>query len=309
MATAPFPVTPELAAVAIRYSNADLIADQVLPRVPVGRQEFKHMAFPAGEEITIPDTKVGRRSDVAEIEFTGQEVASRADAFGLQAPIPQEDIENAIEGYDPLGRATQALANLILLDREVRTAALVFALGTYPAAQRTTLAGSSQWSDITSLPIAAITDAMDTMQMRPNTMVLGQTTWTKLRRHPQIVKAVYGYANDSGMATRKQVADLFELRDILVGQAWVNTAKRGQTVTRVRTWGAHCALLHINGQGDANGMIPTFGYTAQFRNRVAGSMADSKMGLMGGQRVKVGEYVKEVIAAPDFGYFFQNAVA
>jgi hypothetical protein len=36
---------------------------------------------------------------------------------------------------------------------------------------------------------------------------------------------------------------------------------------------------------------------------------DSKIGLSGGVRLRVGEKVKEVIAAPDLGYLIVNAVA
>ena len=42
--TAPFPVTPELTAIAIAYRNPDasLIADDVMPRVrPVSTREFR----------------------------------------------------------------------------------------------------------------------------------------------------------------------------------------------------------------------------------------------------------------------------
>ncbi len=37
---APFPINPALMAIAIAYHNAQMIADEVLPRVPVGKQEF-----------------------------------------------------------------------------------------------------------------------------------------------------------------------------------------------------------------------------------------------------------------------------
>ena len=59
---------------------------------------------------------------------------------------------------------------------------------------------------------------------------------------------------------------------------------------------------------DANGGI-TFGFTAQWGTRIAGAVPDNRIGLRGGQRVRVGESVKELIIAPDLGYFIQNAVA
>ncbi|EHF7717022.1 phage capsid protein, partial [Salmonella enterica] len=53
----------------------------------------------------------------------------------------------------------------------------------------------------------------------------------------------------------------------------------------------------------------TFGFTAQFGSRVSGSIPDPDMGMRGGQRVRVGESVRELIVAQDCGYFFQNAVS
>ena len=53
----------------------------------------------------------------------------------------------------------------------------------------------------------------------------------------------------------------------------------------------------------------TFGLTAQWMTRIAGSTPDPKIGLLGGQRVRVGEFVKELVVANDVGYFIEDAVA
>jgi hypothetical protein len=75
-----------------------------------------------------------------------------------------------------------------------------------------------------------------------------------------------------------------------------------------RVWGKHCALLYISEQmADAD--QPTFGFTAQFGTRIAGTIDEPRSGLRGGQRVRVGESVLEVISANDTGYMFQNCVA
>ena len=42
---------------------------------------------------------------------------------------------------------------------------------------------------------------------------------------------------------------------------------------------------------------------------IASFQADPNIGLRGGQRVRVGESVKELVTAPDLGFFFENAVA
>lgn len=308
MANAPFPIQPELTAIAIAYRNSRLIADEVLPRVPVGKQEFKYLKYDMAEGFTLPDTAVGRTSKVNEVEFSATESTSSTQDYGLEDPIPQADLDNAPVNYDPLGRATEQLTNLILLDREKRAADLVFNAATYATANKATLAGTSQWSDPTSDPIKAVMDALDGMVMRPNIMVLGRATFSTLIRHPKIVKAFLGNSGDAGVATREFLAQLFELEAVQVGEGFINTAKRGQAATMARVWGKHAALIYRDTLADAN-RGTTFGFTAQFMDRVAGAQEDGDIGLRGGTRVRVGESVKELVTANDLGFFFQDAVA
>ena len=98
------------------------------------------------------------------------------------------------------------------------------------------------------------------------------------------------------------------LDDILVGQSRLNTAKKGQPAALSRVWGKHISLQFRDRNANTRSGI-TFGYTAQWGGRIAGSMADSKIGLRGGQRVRVGESVKEKIVAGQAGYFIENAIA
>lgn len=309
MANAPFPITPALTAITIAYRNAKLIADSILPRVPVSKQEFKYLKQTLAESFTLPDTKVGRKGQPNRVDFSAIETPDATQDFGLDDAVPQADIDNAPDNYDPLGRATEGVTDLIVLAREKRTADLVFTLNNYPAANRVTLAGGNQWSDfVNSNPISDVMLALDTVIQRPNIMVIGRAAFSKLVQHPKIVKAVLGNAGDSGIARREDIAQLFELDEVLVGEGWVNTAKKGQAAALVRVWGKHASLLVRNPLGDTQRGL-TFGYTAQFGTRVAGTITDPNIGLRGGQVVRAGESVKELIAANDLGYFIQNAVA
>lgn len=309
MATAPFPIQPELTAVAIRYTNSEYIADRVAPRITVGTQEFKWLKHTLAEGFTIPDTRVGRRSMPSEVEFSATEETSSTNDYGLDDIIPNADINNAPPNYDPLARATEGVADLVMLDRESRVASAVFAGATYASTNRTTLSGSDQWSDATSDPVAKMLEAMDGMVMRPNIAVLGQAVWTKLRQHPKVIKAVFGPNLDGGLVAPQQLAQVLELDEIVVGRAFRNTAKRGQTATMARVWGKHAALLRRVTNPAGPNRIPTFMWTAQFGTRVAGSMPEPKIGLRGSVRVRAGESVKEVVSANDLGYLFIDAVA
>lgn len=309
LAVAPFPVQPELTAIAIAYRNARLIADEVAPRVGVGTQSFKYLKHTMADSFTIPDTKVGRKSRPNQVDFSAAETESSTQDYALDDAVPQADIDNAPPNYDPLGRATEGLTDLIMLDREKRVADLVFDAAQYATANKVVLSGTSQWSDFTnSDPVANLMAGLDACIMRPTAMVIGRAAFTKLATHPKIAKAVLGNAGDVTIATRQQLAALFELDDVLVGEGWVNTAKKGQAASLARVWGKHCALIYRNRLADTRrGM--TFALTAQFGGRISGAEYDRNIGMRGGQMVRVGESVKELITANDLGYFIQNAVA
>ena len=142
---APFPITAALTAIAIAYRNPRLIADEVLPRVPVGLQVFKYRKFALADGFTVPDTKVGRTSKPGQVEFGFTEVEASTKDYALDDPIPNADIENAPQGYDPVGRATENITDLIALDREIRVAAAVFNAANYGAVNKVQLAGNDQW--------------------------------------------------------------------------------------------------------------------------------------------------------------------
>ncbi|MDH5524448.1 MAG: hypothetical protein OEY01_10720 [Desulfobulbaceae bacterium] len=306
---ATFPIQAELTAIAIAYRNTRLIADEVMPRVPVGKSEFKYFKYAMAEGFTLPDTRVGRKSKPNQVEFSATEETASVEDYGLDDPIPISDINNAPPNYDPEGRAVEGIMDLVLLDREVRVANMVFNAANYGAANKVTLSGTDQFSDFSnSDPVERLTACLDACIMRPNAMTIGRPAFSVLARHPMILKAINRNSGDAGIATRQAIADLFELEEVLVGEAWVNTAKKGQTASLSRAWGKHISLQYRNKLADTRrGM--TFGLTAQHGGRIAGSTFDKNIGLRGGKEVRAGESLKELILANDLGYFIQDAVA
>ena len=310
---APFPVTPSLTAVAIAYRNPKLIADDVMPRVPVDAQAFKYTSYPKGTFFTVPETLVGRKGRPNQVEFTGTEVDASTLDHALDDAVPIADIDNARNSPgmpDPLMQAAEGTTELIMLAREKRVADLVFSAGQYAAAHKTALTGNDQWSSThaDSTPIIDITTGLDACIMRPNVMVIGRAAFTKLAMHSTIVKAYNGSSGDAGIVPRAFLATLFELDEVLVGEGWINTAKKGQAPTLTRVWGKHCALIHRNKNANTK-RGTTFCFTAQWGSRVSGSEYDRNVGMRGGQVVSVGESVKELITANDLGYFIEDAVA
>ena len=305
---APFPLDVRLSGIYVAYGNASMIADKYSPRVPVSLAQFKFMKFDLGQGFTIPDNKIGRKSVANKVEFNATEATGSTEDYGLEDIIPQDDIDNAPAGYDPEGRAVEGIANYNMLAREVRVANLAFDASNYTATtNKSTL--TYPWSDYTnSHPIKDINAALDKMVMRGNVITMGQSVWTALRSHPDIVSAVLRNPGSEGIITREQFAALFELEELLVGQAWVNAAKKGQTPSLSRAWGKYCSITCRDILADLRNRV-SFSLTAQFGSKVAFRSFDSNIGLRGAVKVKAGESVKELVTAPDLGYLFSNAAA
>lgn len=321
MAPRPFPVDPVKTAITIGYRNdrISLIADKLLPRVPVGASKFSWNYIPPAQAFTVPNTHVGRRGRLERVEFVGEERTNETHDYGLEDSIPQSDIDDAnsmrargLGTFDPTNDATELLTDLILLDREIRVAALVQDPATYPTTNRLVLSGGDQFSDPASDVIGTLKSCFDkTLIWRPNTLTLGREAWGKMSSHPQLVNAVKGNVTTKGIVSPEEFVKLLEgegLKELLIGEAFVNTARKGQAATFNRVWGRNIILTYINPAARPN-YGATFGMTAAFGTRVAGSWEDKNIGLDGGMIVRVGEKVREIITAPDAGFLLQNVVA
>ncbi len=307
MTTGQFEVDPTLTAIAISYSNPlyTLIADQVLPRVIVPARKFEWQEYDLAEGYSVPDTRVGTRSAPNRVEIEGKKKNDAVEDFGIDIPLDTPTIEEAEQaGYNPRDRATERATNIVMLDREVRVAGLISNAANYPADLVKALSGTSMFTDPTADPEKEISDMLDECLVRPNQLTFGQVAWSKFRRHPKIVKATNRNSGDSGVAAREAVAELLEVQKILIGASRVNTTKPGQTPVLERAWGSIVSGQFIDESADTTGGI-TFGMTAQHGTKVAGS-TPAQMGLRGGELIRSGETVKELIVANHAGFLLSN---
>ena len=310
MAT-PFVQDTRLTAIAVGFKNEAFIADQIAPRIVVPTEEFRWTEYNSDEAFSIPNTLVGRKGVPNEVEFTAKEHNDAVVDYGLSAPVPQSDILKAQNhpAFDPEGRATMKTRELVALDREKRVADFVGTPGNYNHSQA--LTAGSKFTDYDSDQFEISGTALETPRVRPNTMVLGHTEWFHLRRNQNILKAI-GRNVDmaTGMATRAEVAELFELTGgIIVGESRYNTANRGQSPTITRLWGGVSGLLYIKPAAQLEEDI-TFMLTASYLGPVSyrKQLEPGEMGLRGGVKITVGDSMKEVQISKEAGFLFTGAV-
>jgi len=295
-----------------QYKNEALIAGDVLPIIPVMKRSDKFFKYDKDQRFTLPSTKIGPKSEAGEVELSLSTDNYSVEDYALQEFVSRAEQENADSPLNPERDAVDFLMELLMLDFEKRVADKVFAAATYPTGNKTLLAGVNQWSDtVNAKPINDIMTGLDATFVRPNIAVFGAESWKAFRQHPQIIDAVKGATRSQGakggIASREDVAALFELDAILVGRSRRNTAAKGQTAAFGRLWGKHCSLLSVKA-----GLSPrsiSFGMTFQELKPTVMRWDEPKRGVKGGTVIKCALNTAEAVKAPDLGYFIENATA
>jgi hypothetical protein len=222
------------------YSQNELIADLLAPRVPVGRQTDKYWILGReGQELT---EKVLRATGAPaqRTRLTRSTSNYFARSHALAADIADEDRL----GYE-LGDLEQDSVSdqtgKILLAKEDDLATML--TDTAQVTNNTTLAGINQWSDYgNSDPAANVETAKSKIAesgVKANTIAVGDATYRKLKNHPAIIDA-FKYVK-SGVIGVAQMAEFFEVEKFLVGSAV-------KLVAGVPTfvWGKHAVVCYVS---------------------------------------------------------------
>lgn len=305
-----------LTTIALGYKNLDvnLIADLVCPRVPVDSLVFEYTTYPEAEMYDIPDTDVGEYDQMTSSKVSGTTVQSKCEDKGHQVALTNRDITQTKQPkggskIDPKERAAMKTTNVVKLAREKRVAKLFFDPNNYDAAMKNQLDGSAghkKWTDkVSATPLDDVNAMLDACLVRPNTFVFGRAAWSAFRRHPQIVKAC-GSSTGEGQVSRQQVADLFEVNEVLIGESMSNTAKVGKAAVLSRLWGPALSMFYRDRTADAEGGI-TFATTFEFNAMQSGTI-DLDIGVEGGTAVRTFETLKEVVIARKAAALIYDAV-
>jgi hypothetical protein len=295
----------------VQYRNEEMIWRDILPEVKVNKRSDLFWKYAKDNQFRNYDDKIGPRSMANEIDFAVGTDNYSVKGHALADWVAQEEIENADSPLAPESDANDQINSSLDLAQELRVANLAFVAATYPAGNKVTMAGATQWSGASDNPIKDVQDAVEGCFVRANTLVFGIDAWLVFRRLPEIldaVKAIAGTSLAGGMATPSAVANLFEVDRIIIGRGRYISTKEGQAATYARIWGKHMAALHIKA-GEIGVRSITFGKTFVETKRMTMRSFDEKRGEKGAHYIKTSWNSDEKIVASDLGYFIENAVA
>lgn len=308
--------------VAYMQDANSFIADKVFPIVPVKRQSDVFYIYNKGDFMR----------DEAKVRGAGTE--SAGGDYGVEASEPyycrkhafHKDItEEERANYDkPLDADTDAsdfVSQKMLIRREMEWASKYFKEGVWG----TEITGKDsapsenetlQWDNESSNPIADITGASVKMAgetgFKPNTLVLSPFAFNALKNHVDILDRIK--YTQKGIVTADLLATLFEVDNVYVAWAVVNSAAKGAEDNVGFIMGKHALLCYSNPRPALR--KPSAGYifswtglegSGAYGNRIV-RLPMNMLGL-GTERIE-GEIAfdaKKVCG--DLGIFFKDIVA
>lgn len=258
-------VDPVLSALALGYSNAEFIGDQLLPFVTLDKEGGKIPRF--GKDVfRLYATERALRAKSNRInpdDVDGIDIS--LDEHDLEYPIDyREDAEAAF----PLqAHATNRVVEGIRLRHEAMVASITQNPANYPTGNKIALSGSAVFTDHNSDPEGVVDEAKAAVRNKivkePNTMVIGYKAWRALKRHPKL-KAILSDTR-SRLVQIADLREIFEIENIVVGKGIYSTDNG--VVTDL--WGGNLVLAYVPKAapavaGDApvrSAYEPSFGYT------------------------------------------------
>jgi hypothetical protein len=149
-------VSEELPSYLAGYKNAAFIADELTAgavMVPNMVGQFRKMDIK--NEFLAVDVKASRQGAIPEID-----ISSGLDSFTTGVRVIGAFVDNFVQanatGFDPYAALARRARNVIDLDIEIDTLALLTATASWATNFYSTLAGANQWSDPSSDPIAVL---------------------------------------------------------------------------------------------------------------------------------------------------------
>ena len=312
---------PLLSNVGSRFRNKKFIADRVLTAVPVPKKTFKWLKWD-DVAFDLHDTRAVPKGAPNQISYSATKENGTCETEYLADEIDPSDQEQA-GGELPLKTiTTELLAEGLMLRREKTVADLLF--NTAVITQNTTLAGANQWSHADSDPQKAIKAKADTMMVSPNILVCGKEVLTAIETNPKVRTAFQGQGLPA--ITTEWLAKYLGLEEIIVGEAWYNSAKKGQASSVTRLWGKDALLCYRATTPPSPLMdVPTIGYLPTMGGFVPGQQPAQASGalpvriyttVVGTRGTREGvTFLKAecdygvLVSAPKLGFLWKAAVA
>lgn len=302
----PYVFDEALTGLAIAYMPSGLIADKILTKTHVDTPDFKYRYYEKGQFLTSKDTEIGEYGEPVEEDFAYKEKHEGTSIYSHVTKLSVRHLNAQTSEKNKEAKRVMMSKSKLMLADEVRLAKLLRDVNIYEG-NSLSLAAAKNFSNADTKVIATIQNCMDKMYQRPNLVVMSSKMLTALRTCKQIVTAAKGKDVTDGLVSMEFLKkEVFDVDNILVGDARVNNNKRGQDVSLSYVWGNDLIFAYINEAADIDCGL-TFGQRAIYKDYNTQTYFKADRGAEGVKYYKTGDEHKDFITCPDCGFIIKNA--
>ena len=233
--------------ISVRYRNKAYVADRAFPVVPVTK-DTNNVAVYGYENLRVDPSYRGNGSPSHIATYSVSNTTYNLQYHALRGAVTDRDLDNADA---PVNRVdvdmTETLTDKILLRCEREARDVIFTTTTWAA--NTTLVSTTSWRFNTttsgdpsihawSAAAAIVRNSGDT----PNVALLGHATLALLAHNTFILDRIR--TTTDRVATPAVLASLWNLEEVLVGQATENTGLEGIANSNTSVWTNNCWIAY-----------------------------------------------------------------
>lgn len=302
-------VDQQLSNISIKYKNDNYIASEMFPEVPVKKDSDLYRIYE--RDFRLPETIRSPKGVAREASFnvtTGQYILAQ---HSLKDYVSDRDAEN-YDISDLRADTTEFLTDKILLRLESDVAQL-FINQTSSGNTNTSwslkhsLSAAQQWSadTVTSNPIpqmdTAATVILENSGQVANYAMLPHRCLIAAKNHVSVIDRIKYTSAD---ITPAMIAGLFDVPQLLVGKAVVDTAAEGLAASISPIWGDNVFMGYKPAK--ASPMAPSAGYI--FRNNIP-MVKRWRAEERQSEAIEVNLHYQPKVVASLAGYLLQDVLA
>lgn len=300
-------VDPVLTNLALGYSNAEFIADQVFPMAKVAKEAGKipkhnRQAFKLGK------TERALRAASNRLDPEGRQfIDFSLEEHDIAVPMDYREADES-DDLDVQAANTFLAQDNLLLRREKIAADLAFNPASFAPSNKVNLGAGDKWTDPASNPIDHIREGREKIRQavakRPNSMLLGAQAFEALSEHPKMLERLT--YSQLGVLTPQLLAAILKLERVIVGDAIYTN---DDDTASFDVWGDSALLFYSRPPGPSGKRSvfePSFGYTAYKK-----ALEVDKYMEQGGkiENVRATMIYKTLLVGADAGYLISDTNA
>lgn len=295
--------------IAYAQNEADFVAPQVFPTIPVDKQSNKYWTFTKNDWFRDEAEKRADNTPSAGSGYTLSTDSYFCDVWAFHRDLGSQLRANADAVLRLEANAARFVTQRLLLRQEIQWASDFFTTSVWandvtPAALWSDYANSDPIEDVETGKEAILS----VTGLLPNTLVLGYQVFRKLKNHPDFRDRIKYTSSEN--VTTGLLARIFEVDRVLVCKSIKATNKKGATGAYSFVHGKHALLMHVAPTPAPE--TPSAGYCFAWTGIAGGnSIAMDAFDIRERKTRRVeGEMAWDnKVTGSDLGYFFNGAVA